>query len=259
MPRCMGRNVSDTIDKGKIAFFHEDSLQPKRYYHIAIQCDRTSVKDNKLCKECIEKEKLTNSLTIKKNRINADHPSVLHGTMKEPIPSWSHIEGGQWFKNMLAKGYSVEEMGKKNFPDEKDVFLFIDSLKDTKKSTILEELMKKYAVFTKTSANKYLIAYKKNKKEAVKIKTKEKPVKAVKAVKPVKPINSIVIDESKTFVVNDSLTDEYEIVEIKLVALNDFYRHPETNNVYTKEFKYIGRYNESDKSIEEVDELDYDD
>ena len=72
-------------------------------------------------------------------------------------------------------------------------------------------------------------------------------------------VNTIVIDESKTFVVNDSLTDEYEIVEIKLVPLNDFYRHPETNNVYTKEFKYIGRYNESDKSIEELDELDYED
>jgi hypothetical protein len=254
MPRCIGRNVSDTIDKGKIAFFHEDSLQPKRYYHIAIQCDRTSVKDKKLCKECIEKEKLTNSLSSKKNRINVDHPSVLHGTMNDPIPIWSHIEGGEWFKKMLAKGYSVEEMGKKNFPDEKDVFLFIASLKDTKKETIIETLMKKYTVFSKTSANKYLIAYKKNKKEPLKEKEKK-----TKTIKQKEVVNSIVIDESKTFVVNDSLTDEYRIVEVKLVPLNDFYRHPETNNVYNKEFKYIGRYNESDKSIEEVDELDYED
>lgn len=251
MPRCIGRNVSDMIDKGKIAFYHENPLEPKRYYHIAIHCDRTSEKDNKLCKECIEKEKFTNSLRIKKNRINVDHPSVLHGTIHELIPSWSHIEGGEWFKNMLAKGYSVEEMGKKNFPDEKDVFLFIDSLKDKKKISVIEALKKKYPVFTMTSATKYFAAYKKNKKEPI----KEKPIK----IKPKdkKPVNTIVIDESKTFVVNDSLTDEYEIVEIKLVPLNDFYRHPETNNVYTKEFKYIGRYNESDKSIEEVDELDY--
>uniref|UniRef100_A0A6C0IG67 Uncharacterized protein n=1 Tax=viral metagenome TaxID=1070528 RepID=A0A6C0IG67_9ZZZZ len=32
----------------------------------------------------------------------------------------------------------------------------------------------------------------------------------------------------------------------KVVPLNDFYRHPETNNLYTKECKYIGRYNELD-------------
>ena len=254
MPRCIGRNVSDMIDKGKIAFYHENHLEPRRYYHIAIHCDRTSEKGKNLCLSCIEKEKLTNSLTIKKNRIDADHPSVLHGTIHEPIPSWSHIEGGEWFKNMLAKGYSVEEMGKKNFPDEKDVFLFIDSLKDKKKISVIEALKKKYPVFTMTSATKYFAAYKKNKKEP--IKEKENKTKT-KRIKQKELVNTIVIDESKTFVVNDSLTDEYEIVEIKLVPLNDFYRHPETNNVYTKEFKYIGRYNESDKSIEEVDELDY--
>jgi len=253
MPRCIGRNVSDTIDKGRIAFYHEDPLQAKLFYHIAIHCDRTSEKGNKLCENCIEKEKKLNSLTSKTKRMTVPHPSVLHGTINDPIPLWSHIEGGEWFKNMLAKGYSLEEMPKKNFPDEKLVFIFIDSLKDKKKDSVIDALMKKYNVFSKTSATKYFAAYKKNKKEPV----KEKPIKT--KTKDKKPVNSIVIDESKTFVVNDSLTDDYEIVEIKLVPLNDFYRHPETNNVYTKEFKYIGRYNESDKSIEEVDELHYED
>lgn len=262
MPRCIGRNVSDTTDKGKIAFYHEDPLKTKLFYHIAIQCDRTSNKGTKLCLSCLEKENKLNSLTIKKNRMIVPHPSVLHGTINDPIPIWSHIEGGEWFKNMLSKGYSVEEMPKKNFPDEKSVFTFIDSLKDTKKGTIIDELIKKYPVFTKTSANKYLVAYKKNKKEPVKEKEKVKEkvkVKKTKIQKEKEILNSIVIDESKTFVVNDSLRDKYEIIEIKLVALNDFYRHPETNNVYDKEFKYIGRYNESDKSIEEVDEVYYED
>ena len=251
MPRCIGRNVSDTTDKGKIAFYHEDPLKTKLFYHIAIQCDRTSEKGKKLCKECLEKEKKLNSLTIKKNRICVPHPSVLHGTIHDPIPLWSHIEGGEWFKNKLAKGYSVEEMPKKNFPDEKDVFTFIDSLSDKKKNLVIEALIKKYNVFSKTSANKYLIAYNKSKKK--------EPVKekSVKKIKQKDHINSILIDESKTFVVNDSLTDDYEVIEIKLVRLNDSYRHPETNNVYDKEFKYIGRYNESNGFIEELDELDY--
>jgi hypothetical protein len=250
MPRCIGRNVSDTTDKGKIAFYHEDPLKTKLFYHIAIQCDRTSEKGKKLCKECLEKEKKLNSLTIEKNRICVPHPSVLHGTINDPIPPWSHIEGGEWFKNKLAKGYSVEEMPKKNFPDEKDVFTFIDSLSDKKKNLVIEALIKKYNVFSKTSANKYLIAYNKNKKK------EKEPVKekSVKTIKQKEHINSIVIDESKTFVVNDSLTDDYEVVEIKLVPLNEFFHHPETNNVYDKEFKYIGKYNESKDTIDENEE-----
>ena len=80
-------------------------------------------------------------------------------------------------------------MPKKNFPDEKDVFTFIDSLSDKKKNLVIEALIKKYNVFSKTSANKYLIAYNKSKKET---KTKTKTIKQKEVV------NSILIDESKT-------------------------------------------------------------
>ena len=233
MPRCIGRTVSDTIDKGKIAFYHEEPLKTKRYYHIPIQCDRTSKKDSLLCEDCQKKKSKLDSLDTKK-RINCDHPSLLHGTVNDPIPIWSHIEGGEWFKNMLSKGYSVEEreMGKKNFPEEKVVFTYIDSLKDKSKASLIKELIKKYPVFTKTSANRYLIAYN-------------------KLSSPPK-VNSIITtnNESKTFVVNDSLKNEYEVIEVKLVPLKGFFYNSETNDVYDSKFKYVGHYNKEKDTID---------
>jgi hypothetical protein len=233
MPRCIGRTVSDTIDRGKIAFFHEEPLKTKRYYHIAIQCDRTSKKDSLLCEDCQKKKSKLDSNTLTSKRISVDHPSVLHGTIHDPIPTWSHIEGGEWFKNMLVKGYSVEEgeMGKKNFPEEKIVFTYIDSLKDKSKASLIKELIKKYPVFTKTSANRYLISY--NKRSS--------------------PKENIIItktNESKTFVVNDSLKNEYEIVKIKLVPLKEFFYNTDTCEVYDSKCKYLGLYDKEKDTID---------
>ena len=233
MPRCIGRIVSNTIDKGKIAFYHEEPLKTKRYYNIPIQCYRTSKKDSLLCEHCHKKKSKLDSLDTSK-RINCDHSSLLHGTVNDPIPSWSHIEGGEWFKNMLSKGYSVDEreMGKKNFPEEKIVFKYIDSLKDKSKASLIKELIKKFPVFSKTSANRYLIAY--NKRSS---SHKE---------------NSIITtnNESKTFLVNDSLKNEYEVVEVKLMPLKEFFYNSDTNDVYDSKFKYVGKYNKKKDTID---------
>lgn len=232
MPRCVGRIVSNTIDKGKIAFYHEEPLKSKRYYHIAIQCNRTSKKDNLLCDKCKNKKSKLDSTTVINNRISLDYSSVLHGTIHDPIPIWSHIEGGGWFKNMLVKGYSVdeEEMGKKNYPEEKIVFTYIDSLRDKSKESLIKELIKKYPIFSKTSANRYLIAYNKiSKKKKDSVTTN---------------------NESKTFLVNDSLKNEYEVVEVKLVPLKEFYYNKETSEVYDSKCNFIGLYDKEKDTID---------
>ena len=114
MPRCIGRLVSDTIDSGKILFYNADPNATKVYYHIAIQCNHTALKESKLCEGCIFKEKNTSNALIKNGRMYERHTSVLHGTIHDPIPVWSHIEGGEWFKKQIEKGYSIE-MPKKKF------------------------------------------------------------------------------------------------------------------------------------------------
>jgi hypothetical protein len=138
---------------------------------------------------------------------------------------------------MLVKGYSVEEKEmKKDFPEEKIIFTYINSLKDKTKSSLIEKLIEKYPVFTKTSANKYLIAYNKISK-----KKKENIIV---------PTNNDTNNESKTFIVNDSLKNEYEIVEIKLVPLKEFFCNSETGDVYDSKFLFVGTYDKEKDTID---------
>ena len=260
MPRCIGRHVCDKINKGKVPFYHEDPTAPKRYYHIAIQCVNSAIKNSKLCQDCIDKQKNTKKADIRNNRFYGKHDTVLHGTLDDPIPIWSHIENGEWFKSMIAKGYRVEEleMAKKKFPNEKEVFAYIDTLKDFTKSSVIELLMKKYKEFTKTSANRYHVAYKKEKSEK---KTKEKTETTEKKKKveinskkknETVPLNTleIDIDSSKTYKINESLKNEYTVRFVELIPLmikdDKFYYNQETTEVYDLNSKKIGIYeNES--------------
>ena len=117
MPICKGRTVIDTVGKGKIPFYNTDNTVSEKYYHLAILCTRENINGNDLCGLCIEKErKFTTCKISKANALSgATHPSILHGRQSDPIPLWSHIEGGEWFKKMLIKGYKKEvEMAKKN-------------------------------------------------------------------------------------------------------------------------------------------------
>ena len=105
MPRCIGRNICDRINKGKVPFYNKDPTAAKRYYHIAIQCVNSSIKDSRLCQDCTDKEKKTKTADIRNDRLYDSHESVLHDTMDKPVPLWSHIEGGVWFKSMIEIVY----------------------------------------------------------------------------------------------------------------------------------------------------------
>jgi len=244
MPRCIGRHICDRINKGKVPFYNKDPTAAKRYYHIAIQCVNSSIKNSKLCEECTDKEKKTKTADIRNDRLYDSHESVLHDTIDKPIPVWSHIEGGVWFKTMIEKGYRVEEveMGKKEFPDEKEVFTYIDTLKETSKATIIEALMKKYTVFTKTSANRYHVMYRKSKKPPS--ETSKKSEKKIENI----VVNSIEIDidTSKGYKINNSLKDEYTVEVIELTPLtikeNNYYFDIKTSEVFDLEFNKIGTY-----------------
>ncbi len=42
-------------------------------------------------------------------RMKDRHPSLLHGTVDEPIPIWSHIFEGDWYNLKLQSGFRVSE------------------------------------------------------------------------------------------------------------------------------------------------------
>lgn len=126
-------------------------------------------------------------------------------------------------------------MTKKNFPNKTEVFAFIDTLKDKNdKKEIISELMKKYHAFTKTSANVYHILYNKAKNtlEETKTKTKDESI-----------INTIKIHDPMEYILNTSMKDEYEIIEIKLIPMkykgNQYYYDSASKKMYDLEFNFL--------------------
>ena len=106
---CKGRNVSDR--KGRSLLYKGLS---QIYYHNAILCKKPAVKDG-LCEECTNKQNYLYQC-IKQNKLSKDnnfrdvsHEKILHGYNGDPIPLWSHIEGGEWFKKKLQKGFMKEK------------------------------------------------------------------------------------------------------------------------------------------------------
>jgi hypothetical protein len=130
------------------------------------------------------------------------------------------------------------------------VFAYIDTLKEVSKSSIIELLMKKYKELTKSSANRYYVAYKKSKKE--KTEKTEKTEKKAEKKSEIVPINTleIDIDSSKKYKINESLKNEYKVrfVELDLLTIEEtkFYYNVESKEVHDLKFKKIGIYeNES--------------
>jgi len=130
-------------------------------------------------------------------------------------------------------------MGKKNFPNKIEVFSFIDTLKNVNdKKEVISELIKKYHAFTKTSANVYHILYKKSRNtlEETNVKTNVK-----EKYEPI--INRIEIDDTMEYIVNNSMKDEYEVIEIKLIPMifkgNKYYYDALSKKIYDLEFNFL--------------------
>lgn len=230
MNKCKGRSVSDVSNKYKIPF-ENNSLTPK-FYHIAITCNNDALASSDLCGKCLEKEKILKSCSLSNNTLKnssgriASHPSVLHGRIDDPIPIWSHIENGQWFKNMLLKGYKAMP-SKKPLLDESKILneAFKLSGKNSDKITKLIEL---YPSLSKTAAMNYIIKVNKQKKSSNQVEN---------------VIDSL---QTKLYIDPDQKQEIYEIVKviIKPIVINNkkYYYDTKKDKVYDTELKYIGRY-----------------
>jgi len=245
MPACVGRLTSDIIGKGRVAFLNPDGSQSNKYYYNILTCDRVSMNGSDLCGSCTDKQARIETCTISKTgRLNgANHPTILHGKVGEAIPIWSHIEGGEWFKSMLQKGYKKElEMPKKQFDEEK-IFAAIVNLKGLK-NKMVEDLIKQFPELTKYSASNFITLY--NKSRANTVVANPVVPKAKKTIKKTS-VDDIVEDFGKKLVIDSSKQDEvYDIVELKVrpitIGTTNYYYEPNKNKVYTLNYKYVGRY-----------------
>jgi len=240
---CKGRNVSDIKGKYYLPFYDEHNEPVKKYYHIPVFCKNKPLQSSDLCGICSEKERNISKFTIKgdilknPNGSSVCHPSVLHGKVDEPIPSWSHIEGGSWFKKMLQKGYRQNsDMGKKVVVDEKKINEAIVKLKG-KKSEKIETLRKQFPDLSVNAASKYITEF--NKKETHSDKIVE---------------NVIVSLQEKCYIDEDSKKEVDNVKEIVVKSITisgtKYYYNSESSKLYTTDYIYVGRYNKAENKIE---------
>ena len=239
---CKGRNASYKRGTYYLPFYDENNIVTKKHYHIPILCTNKPIVGIDLCGLCSEKERNLSKFIVKDNIIRnqngspASHPSVLHGKVGEPIPLWSHMEDGVWFKNMLQKGYRKDiesKMAKKVVVDKKKIYEAISKLKG-KKSEKIEALRKEFPELSVNIASKYITEF--NKKE-------DKLVE-----------NVIVSLEEKCYIDEDSKKEVDYIKEIIvkeiIISETKYYYNSESSKVYTTDYIYVGRYNKAENKIE---------
>ena len=209
--RCLGRLVNDT--KGT----HCLSFETGGYFHIPIQCDRTA---NGLCATCLVKQERTEAKValMTGKSLQGTHPSYLHGLVTEPIPTWSHIYDGAWYRLKISSGSTVSDI---NMAKAKAAAAAIGAAPEPVPAPVKKPIQKF--------------------KVKAKAKVVEESVKPIATVKgdPVEPETVIRIEVKK--------------VEI---GGRQVYLDSATDKVYDLKCKYLGRHDAENDAIVQFPDSD---
>jgi hypothetical protein len=102
--QCLGRLVRDTRGVGLLSFVEGG------VFHIPFRCDSIT-RTGDLCAGCVEKERKTAEKVrgITGTTIQGMLPSYLNGRVTEPIPFWSRLYDGAWYRLKIEAGCTVSE------------------------------------------------------------------------------------------------------------------------------------------------------
>jgi len=105
MSQCLGRLVKDTPKGTHMLSFEEGGL-----FHLPLRCE-TVTRSGDLCDSCCARERKTAEKVqaITGTTISGTHPSYLMGRVTEPIPFWSRLYDGAWFRLKIEEGYTLSE------------------------------------------------------------------------------------------------------------------------------------------------------
>ena len=80
------------------------------WFHIPLRCENFA-RDGDLCDKCVKRAQKTAEKVkeIRGTTISGTHPSFLMGKVNGPIPFWSRIYDGAWFRLKLKSGCTVSE------------------------------------------------------------------------------------------------------------------------------------------------------
>jgi len=103
MSQCLGRYVKDG-SKGMLSF--EDG----GLFHLPLRCPMMT-RSGDLCDGCATKELKTAEKVkeIRGTTISGPHPSYLMGRVTDPVPYWSRLYDGAWFRLKMESGCRVSE------------------------------------------------------------------------------------------------------------------------------------------------------
>jgi len=103
--QCLGRLVRDTKGVGLLEFDNGGGV-----FHIPYRCEKMT-RNGDLCEACETKEKKTMEKVAKisGSTIQGMLPSYLNGRVTEPIPFWSRLYDGAWYRLKISSGSTVSE------------------------------------------------------------------------------------------------------------------------------------------------------
>jgi len=103
--QCLGRLVRDTKGVGLLEFDNGGGV-----FHIPYRCEKMT-RNGDLCEACETKEKKTMEKVAKisGSTIQGTLPSYLNGRVTEPIPFWSRLYDGAWYRLKISSGSTVSQ------------------------------------------------------------------------------------------------------------------------------------------------------
>jgi len=105
MSQCLGRYVKDGPKGVNMLSFEDGGL-----FHIPLRCPMIT-RSGDLCDGCTAKETKTleKIKDIRGTTIGGPHPSYLMGRVTDPVPYWSRIYDGAWFRLKIESGCRISE------------------------------------------------------------------------------------------------------------------------------------------------------
>jgi len=231
MSQCLGRFVKDTPKGVNILSFEEGGL-----FHLPIRCEMIT-RSRDLCDNCTVKEQRTAEKVkaITGTTISGTHPSYLMGRVTDPIPFWSRLYDGEWFRLKIKEGYTLSEesMAKIKVAVAK-AYDGVEQVAPIAKPS--PDLNSQQSKTTKKSA-----------KTKVEVETALEQLPVVSTPQPVPVKKRAPVKHVQAAAKVEGILDvsEHDVVQIKVrkqeVDGRMFYLDSKKDKLYDMKFKYVGR------------------
>jgi len=260
--RCLGRIVRNTVKGGFLLPFEDEGGN----FHIPIRCNRKTRKElNGLCERCYEKDMRTyEKLQILNGRatLPGAQSSYLHGCVTDPVPFWSRLYDGAWYRLKLESGCRVSEdtMGKVKkavaaayagvevAAEPEPLPVAAVAKKGGAAKTMRKKKVEEAPVVVAPAVEAPAPALEKKRKAPVKKGGEPAPVEAPPQEKGAAALEPPVAIIRQQFPepIEDVLTIR---VVPKEIGGRKVYLEPKKQKVYDLKFHYIGRYNSKEAAI----------